>query len=62
MPMNMKLMLTKSRTGVDLPLDTTLEIDGQAMTVLGLAKTEVIDGLVCQWWIVENETAAMTAK
>ena len=62
MPMNMKLMLTKSRTGFDLPVDTTLEINGQAMTVMGLAKTEVIDGLVWQWWIVENETAAMTAK
>lgn len=58
----MKLICIKSRTGVDLPLDTTLEINGQAMTVMGLARTEVIDGLVWQWWIVENETAAMTAK
>lgn len=60
--MDMKLILTKSRTGIDLPLDSKVEIDGQEMIVLGLAKTEVIDGLVWQWWIVENETAAMTAK
>lgn len=60
--MDMKLICTQSRTGIDLPVDTTLEVDGKTMTVLGLAKTEVVGGLVWQWWIVENEAAATTAK
>ena len=47
----MKLICTKSRTGVDFPLNTKLDIDGQAVEVWGLAKTEEKDGQIWQWWI-----------
>ena len=47
----MKLICTKSQYGIDLPLNTILEIDGQEMTVLGLARTDVKDGQVWQWWV-----------
>lgn len=47
----MTLICTKSQYGIDLPLNAKLEIDGQEMTVLGLAKTDVKDGQVWQWWI-----------
>ena len=51
---NMTLLCTKSRNGVDLPIKTTLIIDGQTVEVLGLAKTEEKDGFILQWWIVEE--------
>lgn len=50
----MTLLCTKSRNGVDLPIKTTLIIDGQTVEVLGLAKTEEKDGFILQWWIVEE--------
>ena len=51
---SMKLLCTKSRNGIDLPLDTTLTIEGKTVEVLGLAKTEEKDGFILQWWIVSQ--------
>lgn len=50
--MTMKLLCTKSRNGIDLPLNTTLTLDGQTVEVWGLAKTEEKDEFILQWWIV----------
>ena len=48
----MKLLCTKSRNGIDIPLNTTLTFEGQTVEVLGLAKTEEKEGYILQWWIV----------
>lgn len=50
----MKLMRTKSRNGIDLPLNARLTVDGLIVEVLGLAKTEEKDGFIMQWWIVSQ--------
>lgn len=49
----MKLLCTKYPFGIDLPVHTTLTIDGKTVEVLGLAKTEEKEGYILQWWIVE---------
>ena len=51
----MKLLITKSKYGLDLPLNTTLSTDEAEFEILGLAKQEVRDGIVWQWWIVSNK-------
>ena len=50
----MELLCTKSPYDIDLPLDTTLTIEGKTVEVLGLAKTEEKDGFILQWWIIEE--------
>jgi hypothetical protein len=50
----MKIICTKSRHGVDLPLSTAINIDSINIEILGLAKQEYKDDLVYQYWIVEE--------
>lgn len=50
----MKLICIKSPNGVEL-LGVQLSIDGNNMEVLGLAKQEYKDGLLYQYWIVEEQ-------
>jgi hypothetical protein len=50
----MKLLITKSKYGLDLPLHTTWSTDEVEFEVLGLAKQEERDGMILQWWIVEE--------
>lgn len=49
----MKLLCVQSLHSIDL-LNAQLTIDGRNMTVLGLANQEVNDGIVWEWWIVEE--------
>lgn len=51
----MKLLITKSKYGLDLPLHTAWSTDEVELEILGLAKQEVRDGIIWQWWIVSNK-------
>lgn len=52
----MNIICIKTKLGIDLPVDTQILIDDQHYSVMGLAREEEKDGLICQWWIVSNET------
>ena len=47
-----KLLRTKSRNGIDIPLNTRVTVDGQVLEVWGLVRKEVKQRAVVQWWIV----------
>lgn len=47
-----KLLRTKSRNGIDIPLNTRRNVDGQTVEVLGLVKKQAKNNSVLQWWIV----------
>lgn len=48
----LKILLTKSRNGIDIPLNSRRIVGGQTVEVWGLLKTEVKKRVVLQWWIV----------
>lgn len=48
----LKILLTKSRDGIDIPLNSRRTVEGQTVEVLGLLKKEVKNRVVLQWWIV----------
>jgi hypothetical protein len=48
----LKILQTKSRHGIDLPLNTRRTVDGQTVEVWGLIKKQVNNQAVIQWWIV----------
>lgn len=52
----LKILRTKSRNGIDIPLNARRTIDGQTVEVLGLVKKQVKPHAVLQWWIVSLET------
>lgn len=62
MDRDMKLLCTVTKHGLNLPLHARLSIDGQVMTVLGLAKQEERDGQIWQWWIVAEECCGSIQK
>ena len=47
----LRLIRTKSRNGLIIPLNTRLTVDGQVLEVLGLVKTEAKHHAILQWWI-----------
>lgn len=47
-----KLLRTKSRNGIDIPLNTRVTVEGQVLEVWGLVRKEVKQRAVVQWWIV----------
>jgi hypothetical protein len=51
----MKIICIKSHYGVNLPLNTQISIDSHNMEVCGIAKQEYKDGLLYQYWIVEEK-------
>ena len=48
----LKILRTKSRNGLDLPLNTRRTVDGQTVEVWGLIRKQVNNQAVIQWWIV----------
>lgn len=48
----LKILVTKSRDGIDIPLNSRRMVDGQTVEVWGLLKKEVKNRVVLQWWIV----------
>jgi hypothetical protein len=48
----LKLLRTKTRNGIDIPLNAKLTIQGQTLEVWGLAKKKAKCRCVLQWWIV----------
>lgn len=48
----MKLLRTKTRNGIDIPLNTRVNINGKTVEVWGLAKKVEKCQCVVQWWIV----------
>ena len=52
----LKILRTKSPSGIDIPLNARRTVDGQTVEVLGLVKKQVKPRCVVQWWIVSLET------
>ena len=48
----LRLIRTKSRNGLIIPLNTRLTVDGLTVEVWGLVKTDAKQRAVLQWWIV----------
>lgn len=48
----LKILRTKSPSGIDIPLNARRIVDGQTVEVLGLIKKQVKNRFVLQWWIV----------
>ena len=51
----LKILRTKSPSGIDIPLNARRTVDGQTVEVLGLIKKQVKPRCVVQWWIVSLE-------
>lgn len=48
----LKILRTKSRHGIDIPLNSRRTVDGQTVEVWGLVRKEIKNRVVVQWWIV----------
>lgn len=48
----LRILRTKSRNGIDIPLNSRRTVDGQTVEVWGMIRKEVKNRVVVQWWIV----------
>jgi hypothetical protein len=51
----LRILRTKSHSGIAIPLGAKRTVDGQTVEVLGLIKKQSKPSATIQWWIVSLE-------